>query len=115
MRIGVPKETLEGELRVALIPESVKALKAKGLDVVVESGAGVGSGAPDEQYTEAGAEIGDPWGADIVLHVAVPTTEEIAKVGSGKVLSGLARRINRELETANIGSPEDVDAALAAL
>ena len=40
---------------------------------------------------------------------------KLFEVGSGKVLSGLARRINRELETANIGSPEDVDAALAAL
>ena len=40
---------------------------------------------------------------------------KLYEVGSGKVLSGLARRINRELETANIGSPEDVDAALAAL
>ncbi len=88
MRIGVPKETLEGERRVALIPDSVKALKAKGLDVVVESGAGVEAGAPDEQYTEAGAEIGDAWGADIVLRVAIPTTEEIAKVGSGKILIG---------------------------
>ena len=41
--------------------------------------------------------------------------DKASSPSSGKVLSGLARRINRELETANIGSPEDVDAALAAL
>ncbi len=88
MRIGVPKETLEGERRVALIPESVEALTANGLDVVVEAGAGVESGAPDEHYAEAGAEIGDAWSADIVLHVAVPSVEEIGRLGSGTVLIG---------------------------
>ena len=62
MRIGVPKESIEGERRVALIPDTVKALTAKDLEVVVESGAGVEAGHPDEQYTDAGAEIGDAWG-----------------------------------------------------
>jgi NAD(P) transhydrogenase subunit alpha len=88
MRIGVPKEAIEGERRVALIPDTVKALKGKDLDVVVESGAGLEAGHPDEQYTEAGAEIGDAWGADIVLTVATPNTEEIGRLGSGKVLIG---------------------------
>ena len=88
MRIGVPKESAEGERRVALIPDTVKALAGRELDVVVESGAGAEAGHPDEQYTEAGASIGDPWGADIVLHVAVPTTEEIGRVGSDSVLIG---------------------------
>ena len=109
MRIGVPKETLEGERRVALIPESVKALKDKGLDVTVEAGAGVEAGAPDEQYTEAGAEIGDPWGADIVLRVATPTTEEIGKVGDGKVLIGFlapltATETTKALVAGNVSS-----------
>lgn len=88
MRIGVPKETLEGERRVALIPDSVKLLVGKDLEVTLESGAGEEAGHPDEQYTEAGAEIGDPWGADIVLRVAIPTIEEIGRIGSGKVLIG---------------------------
>ena len=41
MRIGVPQETLEGERRVALIPDTVKSLSAKDIDVTIESGAGV--------------------------------------------------------------------------
>ncbi|HYH60665.1 MAG TPA: Re/Si-specific NAD(P)(+) transhydrogenase subunit alpha [Solirubrobacterales bacterium] len=86
MKIGVPKETAEGERRVALIPAVVQSLTEKELDVVVESGAGDEAGFPDDAYTEAGAEIGDPWDAEIVVHVAVPTSDEIGKVGSGKAL-----------------------------
>jgi len=88
VKIGVPKETAEGERRVALIPDVVKSLTEKELGVVVESGAGVESGHPDDSYTEAGAEIGDPWGADVVVHVAVPTHDEILKVGKGNLLIG---------------------------
>ena len=115
MRIGVPKETLEGERRVALIPESVKALKAKGLDVVVESGAGVGSGAPDEHYTEAGAEIGDPWSADIVLHVAVPTAEEIGRVGAGKVLIGFLAPLTATATTKQLAAGDVTSFAVEAI
>ena len=91
MRIGVPKETAEGERRVALIPDVVKSLKESGLDVAVESGAGVESGHPDPQYTEAGAEVGGAdaaWGADVVLRVAVPSGEEIGRLRRGQVLIG---------------------------
>ena len=88
LRIGVPRESVEGERRVALIPDTVKALTGRELEVTVESGAGIEAGHPDEQYTDAGAEIGDPWGADIVLRVAVPSVEEIGRVGSGSVLIG---------------------------
>jgi NAD(P) transhydrogenase subunit alpha len=88
MRLGVPKETRAGERRVALIPDAARSLSERGLDVVIESGAGEASGYPDGQYTEAGTEIGDPWGADIVVAVAPPTVEEIARIGSGKILIG---------------------------
>jgi NAD(P) transhydrogenase subunit alpha len=88
VKIGVPKETAEGERRVALIPDVVKSLADKEIHVVVESGAGVESGHPDDSYTDAGAEIGDPWSADVVVHVAVPKAEEIGKVGKGKILIG---------------------------
>ena len=67
MKVGVRSETAPGERRVALIPDAVKALGERGVDVVVEAGAGEGAGHPDSQYTEAGAEIGDPWGAEIVV------------------------------------------------
>lgn len=73
---------------MALIPDTVSALAGRGIEVVVETGAGVGAGHPDDQYTDAGAEIGDPWGADIVVAVASPTVEEIARIPAGKVLIG---------------------------
>jgi H+-translocating NAD(P) transhydrogenase subunit alpha len=90
MRIGVPKETAEGERRVALIPDVVKSLKRnENLDVVVEAGAGEASGHPDSQYQEAEAEVAaaeQAWGAEIVLRVAVPSAEEIGRLRSGQVL-----------------------------
>jgi NAD(P) transhydrogenase subunit alpha len=57
MRIGVPKETYATERRVALVPAAVAPLKKAGADVLVESGAGVGSGVSDQAYAEAGATI----------------------------------------------------------
>ncbi|MEZ5074560.1 MAG: Re/Si-specific NAD(P)(+) transhydrogenase subunit alpha [Solirubrobacterales bacterium] len=88
MRLGVPKESRAGERRVALIPDTVESLAAKGLEVVIEPGAGAASGHPDEQYTEAGATVGDPWGADIVLCVDPPSVEQIGRIGRGTVLIG---------------------------
>ncbi len=57
----------------------------------MESGAGIGSGHPDEQYSEAGASVGsadDAWGADVVVKVALPTADEIGRLRSGQVLIG---------------------------
>jgi len=88
MKVGVPKETAEGERRVALIPDVVKSLAGDGVDIVVESGAGEGAGHPDGEYSEAGAEIGDPWSADVVTKVAVPSGEEIGRLRPGQVLIG---------------------------
>jgi H+-translocating NAD(P) transhydrogenase subunit alpha len=90
MRIGVPKETAEGERRVALVPDVVKSLKRnEHVDVVVEAGAGDASGHPDSQYKEAGAEVAgarEAWGAEIVLRVAVPGAEEIGRLSSNQLL-----------------------------
>jgi NAD(P) transhydrogenase subunit alpha len=91
MRIGVPKETAEGERRVALIPDVVGSLRKSELDVAVESGAGEGAGHPDEEYSEAGADVDgadSAWGAEVVLRVAVPSGEEIGKLKEGQVLIG---------------------------
>jgi H+-translocating NAD(P) transhydrogenase subunit alpha len=91
MRIGVPKESAEGERRVALIPDVVRGLTANELDVAVESGAGEGSGHPDSEYSEAGAAVGsadDAWGADVVVKVAPPSPEEIGRLRRGQVLIG---------------------------
>jgi NAD(P) transhydrogenase subunit alpha len=92
MKIGVPKETAQGERRVALVPDIVKSLLGnEKVEVLVESGAGEDSGHPDSQYEQAGARVVDgdaAWGADAILRVAVPTEAEIGRLGSGKVLIG---------------------------
>ncbi|MGL6235441.1 MAG: NAD(P) transhydrogenase subunit alpha [Segniliparus sp.] len=88
LTLGVVRETGADERRVALVPKVVSIWTAKGLRVVVEPGAGLGSLIPDELYTEAGAELGDPWSADIVVKVAPPTADEIAKLRSGSTFIG---------------------------
>ncbi|MGH2953926.1 MAG: Re/Si-specific NAD(P)(+) transhydrogenase subunit alpha [Solirubrobacterales bacterium] len=88
MKIGVPKETAEGERRVALIPDVVRSLTGNELAVAVESGAGEQAGHPDGEYTDAAAAIGDPWSGEVVVKVAVPTAAEIGRLDSGQVLIG---------------------------
>jgi len=89
MKVGVPKETARGETRVALVPEIVRKLTAKDLTVVVQSGAGEGSMLADAVYEDAGATISDDvWDADVVVKVAAPSDEEIAKLGGDTVLIG---------------------------
>ena len=87
MRLGIPKETTAGEQRVALIPETVTRL-GDGVDVIVEAGAGEAAGFLDAAYTEAGAQLGDPWSADVVAKVATPTADETSRLRSGQVLIG---------------------------
>ena len=60
MKIGVAKETAPGERRVALVPEALGKLKAAGLDILVERGAGAGSSFPDADYEAAGAMSSRP-------------------------------------------------------
>ena len=89
MNIGVPKETAAGERRVALIPDVAGSLVEKKLEVIVEPGAGEGSGHPDSQYSDAGAELGgDPFGCDVLVKVAPPSAEEISRLRSGQILVG---------------------------
>jgi proton-translocating NAD(P)+ transhydrogenase subunit alpha len=89
MRLGVPKETLPGERRVALTPGVVQRLVPKGHEVVVEAGAGETAFFPDEDYVAAGATIGDPWDADVVAKVRRPTPDEEERLAHGTVLVGL--------------------------
>ena len=92
MRVGIPNETASGENRVATVPDVIKRLSRKGVEVVVESGAGAGASIPDEQFAEAGATIaidpGEVWGADVVAKVRAPSTDEIARLREGGVLIG---------------------------
>jgi proton-translocating NAD(P)+ transhydrogenase subunit alpha len=85
MLVGVPKEVVPGERRVALVPETVGRL-GEGVEVVVETGAGMEAGFTDDAYREAGATIGDPWAADVVVKVAAPTPSETERLREGQAL-----------------------------
>jgi NAD(P) transhydrogenase subunit alpha len=92
MKVGVPAETAAGERRVALVPEVVSRLTAKDFDVVVQQGAGAGALIPDAAFGDAGAELvadgAAVWGADVIVKVAPPSTEEIGRLAAGSVLVG---------------------------
>jgi NAD(P) transhydrogenase subunit alpha len=88
MKLGVPNQSKQGETRVALVPEVVRRLDKLGVEVVLEPGAGEESHHPDSEYEEAGATIGDPWGAEVVAVVAAPTAEDIGRLPAESVLIG---------------------------
>ncbi len=91
MIVGVPKENLPGESRVALVPELVPGLSRAGLEVLLEPGAGAEAGFPDASYAGKGARL-EPdvlTRADVVLKVRPPTTDEVARMKEGAFLIGL--------------------------
>jgi len=92
MLIGVPAETMVGETRVAVTPETAKKLVAQGHVVRVQSGAGVAASATDAAYTAVGAEVTDAagaLGADLVLKVRAPSEAELAQMKPGATLVGM--------------------------
>ena len=92
MLIGIPAETLAGETRVAVTPETVKKLAAQGHTLRIQSGAGVAASVTDAAYTAAGAEITDAAGAfgcDLVLKVRNTTESEANMLKSGSTLVGM--------------------------
>ena len=92
MLIGVPSETVAGEARVAVTPETVKKLKALGHQLRVESGAGLAASVTDEAYVAAGAEISDAagaWQADLLLKVRGPAEAETPWLRAGTTLVGM--------------------------
>jgi H+-translocating NAD(P) transhydrogenase subunit alpha len=95
MQIGVPKETAEGEARVALVPEVVRKLSGQGLEVLVERGAGAGAMIPDPQYEEAGATlVDDAWRADVIVKVAPPDAAEAGRLSADKVVIGFLQPLS---------------------
>ncbi len=91
MRIGIPKEIVSGERRVAMVPDVAKRLIAAGHEVVVERGAGEQAAIPDDALEQAGATLADAdavWGADVVAKVARPETAEIERLDGDSVLIG---------------------------
>ena len=99
MLIGVPLETVAGETRVAVTPETAKKLKAQGHTVRVQSGAGVQASVTDEAYVAAGAEITDAAGAfgcELVLKVRAPQASELPLLKPGTALVGMLNPFDAE-------------------
>ncbi len=91
MRVGVPKETMNNELRVALTPGGVVELVARGHEVYVQAGAGVGSSIRDADFESAGATVvetaGQVWEwADLILKVKEPIPSEYDLLRPGQIL-----------------------------
>ena len=99
MLIGVPLETVAGETRVAVTPETAKKLKAQGHAVRVQSGAGVPASATDAAYAAVGAEIADragAFGCDLVLKVRAPQADELPLMKRGTALVGMLNPFDRD-------------------
>jgi len=92
MLIGIPAETLAGETRVAVTPETAKKLKSQGHGLRIQSGAGIAASVTDAAYEAAGAEITDAAGAlgcEVVLKVRSPCDAELGQMKSGSCLVGM--------------------------
>lgn len=99
MHIGIPKESLPGETRVAATPETVKKYVASHHTVSVERGAGEAAHFPDDAYAQAGAQLTDAataLGADIVLKVRAPDAAERSGLKAGAVLIGMLDPFNAD-------------------
>jgi H+-translocating NAD(P) transhydrogenase subunit alpha len=108
MLVAVPKEIRDGELRVALVPDIISKLTRLGLDVAIESGAGLGAQANDDAYRAAGAQVisGDVLkSADVVLSVTALTPAQIATLKKGAITISFLSIVNQR---------ENVEAAVRA-
>ncbi len=99
MLIGVPSESILGERRVALTPETVRKLLAAGHSIQVQSGAGLAAGVTDEAYAAAGASnvsAEQAFAADLVLKVQRPTETELPLFKKGAALVGMLMPHDKE-------------------
>lgn len=99
VQIGVLAETLPGETRVAVTPEIIKRLSAKGLGFQVESGAGAAAHFPDSSYQEAGAQLvtrEQVMQCDILLKVRKPSLEEAGAIRPGAHLFSFAESCEQD-------------------
>lgn len=110
MRIGVPRETKEGERRVALLPDAVRILAGHGHPVIVEQGAGNGVGLTDEAYARAGATVGEAdaaWRSELVVKVKELQPADLAHMPEGATIFSfhqLPREPERTRELARRGA-----------
>src|SRR5213592_2460891 len=106
MKVGVPKETAEGERRVALVPDVVRRLAAKDVEVLVEPGAGEQALIPDALFEEAGATVTpDVWGADVVVKVAPRRRRRSASSATARCSSASSRRAPRRRRSRRSSRP----------
>jgi NAD(P) transhydrogenase subunit alpha len=103
MDVGVPKETVAYEKRVALVPDAVAKLIGSGLRVMVEAGAGLGAAVTDDLYRAAGATVVDSASqilgkADVILKVQPPSPEEARAIKEGAILISFLQPVrNRDI------------------
>jgi NAD(P) transhydrogenase subunit alpha len=100
MKVGVPRETAAGERRVALVPDSVGRLVERGVEILVESGAGEEAAFSGSAYEEKGARlVASVYGeADLVCKVQKPSDEETERLAEGSTLIAfLQPLVNQEL------------------
>ena len=111
MRIGVPKETKDREYRVGVVPTGVAELVAAGHSVLIEHGAGLGSGFSDAAYAQAGALLVDAdeaWSdPDLVVKVKEPNPVEVGRLRKGQILFtylhlAAAPELTRRLQAADV-------------
>ncbi|MFZ9757654.1 MAG: Re/Si-specific NAD(P)(+) transhydrogenase subunit alpha [Burkholderiaceae bacterium] len=98
MRIGIPKESLSGETRVAASPETVKKLAGQGHTLIVAAGAGLAANFTDQAFQDAGAQIADQsaaLGCEMVLKVRIPNDAELAQMAKGTTLIGMLNPFDR--------------------
>ncbi|OGA15497.1 MAG: hypothetical protein A3I63_02380 [Betaproteobacteria bacterium RIFCSPLOWO2_02_FULL_66_14] len=88
MRVGLAREIKDGEFRVALTPEGVRAMTARGCVLVVQPGAGAGAGFADAGYVASGAALGDPWDCDLLLKVKELQPREYGLPRRGQIVFG---------------------------
>ncbi|MFQ2199754.1 Re/Si-specific NAD(P)(+) transhydrogenase subunit alpha [Aeromonas hydrophila] len=87
MQIGIPRESLAGETRVAATPATVEQLKKLGFEVAIEAGAGLLASFDDAAFEAAGANVvPSVWQADLIFKVNAPTDAEIAQIKDGATL-----------------------------
>jgi NAD(P) transhydrogenase subunit alpha len=108
MLVAVPKEIRDGEKRVALVPDIISKLTRLGLEVAIESGAGIAAQASDDAYRATGAQVvaGDVLkSADVVLSVTALTPAQIATLKKGAITISFLSVVNQR---------ESIEAAMAA-
>ena len=97
MTLGTVRASAPGEDRVALVPKVLSSLSGRGLDVLIQAGAGRAAGYTDDAFRDAGGRIvseEDAWGADLVALVGPPSEEEISRLSGGGTVVGFLQPLD---------------------